>query len=458
MPATNGKPDLRGTPSIVGMSEWLQMMGYSDEDLNALNVIHIAGTKGKGSTCAFTESMLRSHGRRTGFPRKTGLYTSPHLLRPEERIRINSEPLEPALLAKYFFEMYDRLPQLSEDYDPSKEVVDRGPRYLQLWALLAFHVFVREKVDAAIFETHNGGEYDATNVVKRPVVTAVTTLGMDHIEMLGPSLENIAWHKSGIYKSGAVALSTVQEPAPGQVLEQRAAAKGEKLRVAGIDPRLPKDALKLKPVVQQKNASLAAAVAQAYLEQTVGDDQVKFQLTSVDIASGVEQFAWPGRFQVVPDGQCTWFLDAAHNNMSVAIAARWFLESGHEMEHNNEKIVRVLIFSHINELRDTATLLENLATALQESDSGVQHVIFSTYDESEERKARRQGESPELFHRVWRSIHPDTKIWDETTIQGAMERARRLGEGYDGVQTLITGSQHLVGPALRVLQARDARL
>ncbi|KAF2213756.1 hypothetical protein CERZMDRAFT_67181 [Cercospora zeae-maydis SCOH1-5] len=410
-------PDLRGTPSIVGMSEWLQMCGHTDEDINALHVIHVAGTKGKGSTCAFTQCILRSHGLRTGFPKKTGLYTSPHLMKPEERIRINSEPLAPAVLAKYFFEVYDCLPQLATEYDPEKSPVERGPRLLQLWALLAFHVFIREKVDVTILETHNGGEYDATNVVKKPIVTAVTTLGMDHIDMLGPTIENIAWHKSGIYKPGAVALSTMQDPKPAAVLKDRATAQGEQITFAGIDDaRLPSNSVKLEPFVQRKNASLAIAICQAFLNRSSPSDRLELQLTGDDIVAGVDHFTWPGRFQIVRYADCTWFLDSAHNDMSVAIAA-------------------------------------------QDSNASISHVIFSTYAESQDQKSKKTAENPAVFHEVWTKILPNTQIWDEPFIQGAMERAEQLGQHQgNGMHTLITGSQHLVGPALRVLEARGAEI
>ena len=95
------------------------------------------------------------------------MYTSPHLLVPEERIRINFGTLTPTLFAKYFFELFDKLPQLAVENDPSRPVVERGPRLLQLYALLAFHTFIREKVNVVILETHSGGEYDATNVVQK---------------------------------------------------------------------------------------------------------------------------------------------------------------------------------------------------------------------------------------------------------------------------------------------------
>ncbi|KAK5126779.1 hypothetical protein LTR85_009713 [Meristemomyces frigidus] len=283
-----------------------------------------------------------------------------------------------------------------------------------------------------------------------PVVTAVTTLGMDHIEMLGPSIENIAWHKAGIYKSGAAALSTLQDSAPAAVLEKRAGKRGEQVAFIGEDARLPQDALQLKPSVQRKNASLAAAAAQAFLSRTAPKEAN--ELTVEDLEVGVKQWSWPGRFQVIQDGKLTWFLDAAHNDMSVGLASQWFAETGRTLKDRDDSTVKVLIFSHINELRDTAGLLESLAKALLDCDAGVKHVIFSTYDESTEKKARREPKSPELFHETWKKVQPETQIWGEPTIQGAIERARQLGGGVEEVQTLITGSQHLVGPALRVLK------
>ncbi|KAK3702445.1 hypothetical protein LTR37_014911 [Vermiconidia calcicola] len=449
MPESSGTPDLRGAPSIVGMSEWLNMLGHSENEINSLNVIHIAGTKGKGSTCAFTESFLRAHGQPTGFPRKTGMYTSPHLLVPEERIRINSKPLEPELFAKYFFEVYDRLPQLARDYDPVGAVVERGPRYLQLFALFAFHVFIREQVDLAILETHNGGEYDATNVVEKPVVTAITTLGMDHVDQLGPSIQNIAWHKSGIYKRGAVALSTLQDLNPAKVLQDRAEAAGEQVRFISDDEKLPANALQLKVAVQRKNASLGTAAAQAFLDRRAPAESRT--LTKEDLHLGVQQWNWPGRFQIIADAQRTWFLDAAHNELSVVIAAKWFAEAGAELDGSAAKI---LVFSHISESRDTTGLLRSLACGLKQNGVNISHVIFTTYDESESSKSFTTLDKATAFRETWTGAFPNTKIWDEPTIQGAIVRAQSIecSDATASVQTLITGSQHLVGPALRILQ------
>jgi folylpolyglutamate synthase len=262
---------------------------------------------------------MRAYGSRTGFPRKVGLYTSPHLINPEERIRINFEPLPRDLFAKYFFEVDDVLAR----HHP--EDFDTRPRHLQLFALLSFHAFIREGVDAAIFETHHGGEYDSTNVIEKPIVTAITTLGIDHIRQLGSTIESIAWHKAGIFKSGAPAFSAPQETAAAEVLRERASEKGVSLQFVDPDPSLPAHTVQLKPDVQRINCSVALAAVRSFLDQKT----IKkcSHLSSSDVLQGIIQFSWPGRFQLVIENQFQWFLDGAHNEISVITAAEWFLEA-----------------------------------------------------------------------------------------------------------------------------------
>ena len=294
--------------------------------IKRLNAIHVAGTKGKGSTCAFIDSFLRVHGKRTGFPSKIGLYTSPHLVHPEERIRINYKPLSRDLFAKYVFEV-DEILSFGNDRQ-----IELRPRYLQFFALLAFHTFIREGVDAAIVEAHHGGEYDSTNVVK-PCVTAITTLGLDHVKQLGSTIESIAWHKGGIFKLKVPALSAEQSPAALEVLRKRALEKHARFLVPllGSGPALPLDLVQLKPEVQRINCTLALAVVQTYLRRMSVKKDAKIgdysALTPSDITQAVEQFSWPGRFQIVVKGQNQWYLDSAHNEMSVGEAAKWFIEA-----------------------------------------------------------------------------------------------------------------------------------
>jgi len=278
----------------------------------------VAGTKGKGSTCAFVHSFLKAHGERTGFPQKIGLYTSPHLMRTRERIRINFNPISEELFTKYFFEVWDKV------YNHALQNGYRMPGCSQLLMLLSVRTFVEEGVGAAIYETHTGGEYCPTNISK-PTVTGITTLGLDHTEVLGPLIENIAWHKAGIFKPGIPAFSSPQTPAATEVLRQRAAEKDVPLAFTDVDPALPVTALALEPEVQRINASLARALTDEFLK--VKAPKINGGLTSQDVVRGIEQYSWPGRFHRIVDGSRQWFLDIAHNELSLKVATRWFAKT-----------------------------------------------------------------------------------------------------------------------------------
>ncbi|KFY82933.1 hypothetical protein V500_10248, partial [Pseudogymnoascus sp. VKM F-4518 (FW-2643)] len=210
---------LKGKPGVVGMSGWMEELGHSPADVAALNIIHVAGTKGKGSTCAYIEALLLAHGADTGWPQRVGMYTSPHLLVPQERVRISGTAIDERGFARYFFEVWERLFS-----GPAAAASEKGerPRYLQLCVLVALHAFIREGVGAVVLETHHGGEFDATNFVAAPVVTVVTPLGRDHVKQLGPGMGEIAWHKAGIFKAGAVAIAAAQEEGLEEVLRARA--------------------------------------------------------------------------------------------------------------------------------------------------------------------------------------------------------------------------------------------
>jgi len=287
------------------------------EDLNGLNMIHVAGTKGKGSTCAFAASFLKAHGNATGNPQKIGLYTSPHLQNIRERICIDGEPISRELFSTRFFEIWDKLPDHPTIY------LDI-PRYLQLLSLLSFHVFIEDKVDVAIYETHCGGEFDATNIISTPIVAAVTSIAMDHVRLLGPTIERIAWHKAGIFKPGSHAFSTLQEPAVTTVLQQRAAEKGVMLEFIGVESALPTSATALKPKVQRKNCSLALAMVRAWL--SVKAPEASSHMNDVS-TRGIEQFSWPGRYQQINDRNCQWLLDGASNELSLQSTVQWFAET-----------------------------------------------------------------------------------------------------------------------------------
>jgi folylpolyglutamate synthase len=234
-----------------------------------------------------------------------------------ERIQIDDHPLPEDMFARYFFEVWDII--MTQNTKQGLEVT-RKPRYLQLLALLAFHTFIREEVDAAIFEVHHGGEYDATNVIQNPVVTGLTSLGMDHVAQLGPTIESIAWHKAGIFKSSAPAFSVVQEPDCADVMRNRAADKGTSLSFVTPNDCLPAEGRLLSVPVQRLNCSLALELTKAFLRAKAPDHT----LSNGDIQHGIESFSLTGRFEVIEEGKVRWFVDGAHNILSLEQVGEWF--------------------------------------------------------------------------------------------------------------------------------------
>src|SRR5207248_3513780 len=170
-------------------------------------VLHVAGTNGKGSTCAFAEAALRAAGLRTG------LYTSPHLFHFCERIRVAGEPVAEQYAADLLEEMVRRVPWALRD---------DGLTFFELATAMAFLAFARERVQVAVVEVGLGGRLDATNVVE-PLACAVAPIGLDHVQWLGPTLSHVAAEKAGILKKGVPAVSAGQSRAAADVLAQRAA-------------------------------------------------------------------------------------------------------------------------------------------------------------------------------------------------------------------------------------------
>ncbi|KAJ8178688.1 hypothetical protein LV164_007440 [Aspergillus fumigatus] len=419
-----------------------------DNAVNSLNVIHVSGTKGKGSTCAFTRAILRAHGMRTGFPKRIGLYTSPHLQCIRERIQLDDHPVPEDLFTKYFFEVWDCV--MPEDIQQDSGVA-RQPRYLQFLALLAFHTFIREGVQAAIFEVHHGGEYDATNVIQSPVATGITSLGVDHVAQLGPTIEAIAWHKAGIFKPGAPAFSVNQKPGPADVMRKRALDKGTTLTFVSTNECLPTDGTVLSVPVQRLNCSLALELSRAFVHAKAPGHTISDE----DICHGVESFSLTGRFEIINEGQVQWFVDGAHNVLSLGEAAEWFARNA-----SNEQKYRSLIFSHLSEARDGVTLVRSLAHALFKNKVKPDHVIFTTYQEREDDSIDRVTEVSEarihdlcaLYCSVWKELDPQATVTSAPTIEEAVRLARTMRAHEDGMQALVTGSLYMVGGALRFLR------
>ena len=284
-------------------------------DLSKLNIVHVAGTKGKGSTCAYVDSILSQYREARSIALKTGLFTSPHLIAVRERIRINSVPLSRELFAKYFFEVWDAMGDVEK------------PFYFRYLTLMSYHVFIREGVDVTISEVGLGGEYDATNIVERPMVTGISSLGIDHTYTLGNTIEEIAWHKAGIQKEGCPSFTVTQLPSAMKVVENRAKERRvEAFKVVGEDQRLKGVEIRPDASFQRLNASLAIVLAETVLGKLDPNFYQSRDILSKDFIEGLEKVVWRGRFEKKIEGNITWYLDGAHTAESIDVASKWFGE------------------------------------------------------------------------------------------------------------------------------------
>lgn len=283
--------------------------------------MHVAGTKGKGSTCAFVDSILAQYQRSRGSPRRTGLFISPHLIAVRERIRIDSAPISEALFARYFFEVWDALG--SSTAAAGDAALGSRPVYARFLTLMSWHVFLQEGVDVVVYETGVGGEYDATNVVERPVASGITSLGIDHVLALGDTVEKIAWHKAGIMKHGSPAFTVEQVPGAAEVLRDRAVEKAVDLTALPIDPRLEGVRIRPNALFQKKNATLAVALAETAL-QKVGISVPQGPSLPKEFVDGLESVAFRGRCEVKVEDKIVWHVDGAHTADSLKVSARWF--------------------------------------------------------------------------------------------------------------------------------------
>lgn len=201
------------------------------------------------------------------------------------------------------------------------------PFYFKYLTLMSYHVFLRERVDTAIYEVGVGGEYDATNIVESPAVTGITSLGIDHVNTLGETLKEIAWHKAGIQKLGVPSLTVNQPSDAMSVIETRARERDvQSLRVVNIDSRLQNVKIRPDADFQRLNASLAIALTETALQKLDPGFKTSLESLPQDFVDGLEQVVWHGRCEKKIEDNIIWHLDGAHTADSIKIACRWFGE------------------------------------------------------------------------------------------------------------------------------------
>ena len=448
----------RSRPALLAvMRRWLELLDLW-EPLQRMPAIHIAGTKGKGSTSAFCESMLRAAGFRTGafgtwegmapaphhldslvigrvvFLCRTGLFTSPHLVDIRERFRLDGVPVSKEVFVRYFSPMWTKLVELAATSGDGEnggnvEVLAheclRGtssfpfPGFFHLLTLLAFAIFLGEGVDVIVVEVGLGGRLDATNVVPSPIASAVTTIDYDHMHILGSTLPEIAREKAGIFKKGVPVFTVPQAEGVLATLHDRAQSSETHVKVVWPDSLPPGSVqLGLAGEFQRTNAALAVALCDVFF---CGHTTISEEASRAAVRQGLMQARWPGRAQAVerplPSGQrILLFLDGAHTGRSMVECAHWFSTasaSAAEPPQTGRRRIRRLLWFNCSHEKEAVPLILPLARCRQPWDG----LIVSPFDFTRPSRVRRKTA--------------------EEAIQECLDAPRRLlGAVYEGPKHL----------------------
>lgn len=295
---------LSRSPQSPSLERIRSFLAQYDCPENSFSSLHIAGTNGKGSTVAILDSILRSS------KLKVARYTGPHLLRWNERFHINGLPIEDAEFAR----RVARLKLLSERFGAD------APHFgcltwFEFITVLAFFFFAENQVDIAVIEVGLGGRFDATNVLAKPLATGITNVSLDHTQILGETIEEIAFEKAGIIKPAIPLITAAQEPALS-VIRKRAAELNalvihcqEQMVSTALESALP-------GVHQKMNAQVALRILETagLIKDHVNgsdDNNGRKYLSKQDVNAGLARVYWPGRLQIIES--IGLILDGAHN-------------------------------------------------------------------------------------------------------------------------------------------------
>jgi dihydrofolate synthase/folylpolyglutamate synthase len=387
----------------------------------------IAGTNGKGSTAATLASILTEAGMRTG------LYTSPHLERPNERIRVGRGEIADGDFARLFFLVSDTADQMVRE-----RKLPQMPSFFEMLTALAFLYFAECGVEIAVLEVGMGGRLDATNVVE-PLVSVVTDISLDHMEWLGPTIGAIAREKAGILRAGGTMITLPQHPEANHVLGQVATELG--VRGVSAVPYMPANEAKgpytvetlgatvkvdspLKGAHQQRNVAMAIAAAVELAEQH------GFRVSPAAIEEGIHRTEWPGRLERMTSAGVEWVLDVAHNP-----AGAWALRAGLRGILEERK-PRILIFSCLRD-KPVAEMAQILFPLFE-------RVIVAPIH---------AARAAAVEHLLAAAKATGTAATATESVREALETAQRDAAG--GV-VVVSGSVYLVGEARAMLTGEFA--
>ncbi|KFM74106.1 Folylpolyglutamate synthase, mitochondrial, partial [Stegodyphus mimosarum] len=426
---------------------------------------------------------------------------------------------------KYFWKVYRAIESSLKDGETM-------PPYFMFLTIMAFYVFVMERVEAAVIEVGIGGLYDCTNIIRKPVAVGITTLGIDHVSILGDSLAEIAAQKAGIFKPGVPAFTVSQQESAMRVLREQSRTKGCSLTLCSpIEAYEQSVCLGVAGAIQSVNASLALQLSKAWLNHNA-----KAYSTSVEILNhkydnilededlsylplpvampfkldakfqeGLKSCVWPGRFQTVGKNKLTFYLDGAHTQQSIRHCIKWFNDVSlqHQIKYQSP-VLRVLLFNCTGERKaesllgpltdahfDLVIFSPNRLTVTKDSSSDLSNFLVDP-----EKEMQQCITNKEIWNHLIRSMHEnelnlaldgnstpqvkpeisafnsensllfsclssainwlnrfDSAITHKHVLNDKNDIYAQMLNNASHIQVLVTGSLHLVGGVLKLIQS-----
>lgn len=395
-------------------------------------VIHVAGTKGKGSTCVFISRLLSYHGY------KVGLFLSPHLQCFRERISINGNFISAKEFGRYIW----GIKNIYEKEDKFKEIGE--PTLFEILTAISLHYFHKNNVDFVVLETGLGGRLDATNVVANPLTSVITPIGLDHMDILGDTIEKISFEKAGIIKRRRPVILSEQEERALKVIIDKGRECNSKIYMAGRDfsTRIIKmdrggtiftyksnknffENLKIKLLgeYQVMNSSLAIKTLE------VLEDLGLIEIKESKIRKALEDAFIPGRGEIINEGGRVYILDGAHNEISMR-EVRKFLQQYFSCGKIN------LIFGILKD--------KNIERVLEMIVPCAEKVIFTAPSGVRERRT-----PPDYLLSLAKKMFPFKEMGVSKNVAQAFKMAN---EFFSLEPVVVTGSFYIVGEARSILK------
>ena len=322
----------------VGLEHTVQLLNEIGNPHKKLRLVHVAGTNGKGSTCSILTKILIDHGL------KVGLYTSPHLKKFNERIKINDSQISDEYIATFFNENKTKINEIEATF-------------FETTTALAFNYFKDQVVDYAVIETGLGGRLDSTNVII-PKVCGITSISLDHTEILGDTVEKIAVEKAGIIKEGVPTFTFEQKPSVLEILKKEADKKNSNLDITAES--------EIDVIKSGENGTFFNYSGLEFELHLIGDHQVKNCVLAINIAKkllgssfdistvkkSVKTIKWPGRLEKIKNKNM--YYDVAHNVEGISAMIKTISNS-----HADKKIVGLFSLKSDKNIKPICKVIKN---------------------------------------------------------------------------------------------------